>query len=229
MRRDDGGRWMIRISLALIATSVLALLLAQVFLPGLAAGVIRSRLERYGDVNSVHVSAWPAIELLWGDADSVRVRAGALKLTPERSAELLAEARGTDHLDVSAAEVREGPLLLRNARLSKRGAELFGEGQISQADVAAALPAGVAITLLGSAAGQVRVRVSGGLFGPRASVEALAGAVSGALVAHPAAGPLAHVSLRLFSDPRIEVEGVAARARAGTPPGYRLALTARLR
>jgi hypothetical protein len=59
---------------------VLLLALAQVFLPGIAAERIESRLERYGRVAGVSVTAWPAIELLWGHADSVRVHALRLNL-----------------------------------------------------------------------------------------------------------------------------------------------------
>ena len=38
---------------------------------GIAASRISSRVGRYGKVQSVSVSAWPAVELLWGHADSV--------------------------------------------------------------------------------------------------------------------------------------------------------------
>ena len=49
----------------------LALVLAQLFLPRIAASRISSRVGSYGKVSSVSVSALPAMELLWGDADSV--------------------------------------------------------------------------------------------------------------------------------------------------------------
>ena len=52
--------------------SCVLLVLAQLLLP-------RDRRQhgsprasaRYGTVESVHVEAWPAVKLLWGDADSV--------------------------------------------------------------------------------------------------------------------------------------------------------------
>ena len=56
---------------------MLLLVLAQLLLPRIAASRISSRVGRYGTVQSVSVSAWPAVELLWGHADSVRVKAGA--------------------------------------------------------------------------------------------------------------------------------------------------------
>ena len=56
--------------------------------------VVRARVEKYGTVKSVNVKAWPAVELLWGKADSVKVRAGSLKLSPAQTVELLGEAHG---------------------------------------------------------------------------------------------------------------------------------------
>ena len=55
------------------AAVVLLLVLAQLLLPGLAARRIRTRVGRYGTVKSVSVSAWPAVKVLWGDADAVTV------------------------------------------------------------------------------------------------------------------------------------------------------------
>jgi len=52
--------------LLLAGGAVLLLGLAQLFLPRIAAGRITSRLGRYGRVESVSVSAWPAVKLLWG-------------------------------------------------------------------------------------------------------------------------------------------------------------------
>ena len=60
---------------------VLALALAQLLLPGIAASRISSRVGRYGEVQSVSVSAWPAVKLLWGSADSVTVRARSLRVS----------------------------------------------------------------------------------------------------------------------------------------------------
>jgi hypothetical protein len=40
---------------------------------------------RFGTVKSVSVRAWPAVELLWGQADSVKVRAASLDMNTEQS------------------------------------------------------------------------------------------------------------------------------------------------
>ena len=58
-------------------TVVLVLVLAQLFLPGIAAQHIRDQLSAHGTVEHVEVDAFPAIELLWHQADKVVVRMGA--------------------------------------------------------------------------------------------------------------------------------------------------------
>ena len=82
MRRGGGGPRRLRIALLAAAGVLLLLGLAQLLLPRIASSTISSRVGRYGKVESVSVSAWPAVELLWGSADSVRVKARRLSLSP---------------------------------------------------------------------------------------------------------------------------------------------------
>ena len=86
--------------------------------------------------------------------------------------------------------------------------------------------------LLNSHDGQVEVRASGGLFGVKASVDAVARAQEGKLVVRPLGFLLGGLKLTLFSDPHVHVEGVGAVAAAepsGTVAGYRLSMWASLR
>lgn len=216
---------------ALAGLLVLVFVLTQLFLPGIAASRISSRVGRYGTVKSVSVNAWPAVKLLWGHADSVTVRARNLKLSPKQTAKLLWEARGASSVEMTAPSAQEGSLRLSGVSLRKHGNALTAEGQMTDADVNAALPEGIEVQLLGSAGGQVQVRASGGLFGVGASVDAVAQAREGKLVAHPLGFLLEAVQLTLFADPHVYVEGVGASAVAG-PEGrrsYRLRMTASLR
>ena len=208
---------------------VLLLALAQLLLPRIAASVISSRVARYGTVESVKVKAWPAIELLWGSVDSVRVTARSLRLSPEQAAALLWEARRTASMDVTAASVQVGPLRLSDARLRKRGGALSGEGLASATDVRAALPPGFDVQLVGSAGGKVKVRASGGLFGVGASVGAVGEASDGKLIAHPLGLLLSGFRQTLFSDAHVYVEGVGASVESERPLVYRLTMSASLR
>jgi LmeA-like phospholipid-binding len=231
MRRAGGGRRVTRIALGLTGAALLLLVLAQLFLPRIAASKISSRVGRYGHVERVHVSAWPAVELLWGDADSVSVRASRLTVSPAQAAHLLWEGRGADRMELTARSARLGPLALTDVRLHKRGRRMSAHAHLSAADVKAALPPGFDVQLLGSRRGQVEVSASGGLFGVGASVDALAGASGGRLVAHPRGLLLQGLQLMLFSDPHVYVEGVAAQAAGGPggAPGYLLSVGASLR
>jgi hypothetical protein len=220
-----------RIAAALAGAIALVLVLAQLFLPGIAASRISSRVGKYGTVKSVSVSAWPAIELLWGHADSVTVKAGRLRLSPKQTAKLLWEARGAAALRATAPVVQEGRLRLSDVSLRKRGTLVTAEAQMTQADVRAALPPGLSVRLLASGGGNVKVRASGGLFGLGASVDAVAGPSEGKLIARPLGFLLGGVRLMLFADPHVQVAGVGANALSASAgaPSYRLTMTARLR
>jgi hypothetical protein len=218
-----------RIAVGLVGALALVLALAQLLLPGIAASRISSRVGRYGRVESVSVKAWPAVELLWGSADSVTVRAMSLTLSPAQTAKLLWEARGASRLELTAPSLREGPLKLTQASLRKHGQALAAQARISDADVRTALPAGLRVELLSSQAGAVRVRAGGGPFGAGASVDALAGASTGRLVVHGLGSPLSGLRLTLFSEPHVYVQGVSASVEAGQPLSYRLTINATLR
>ena len=218
-----------RLLLYLAGALVVVLVLAQLLLPRIAESRIRSRLDPYGQVHSVHVSAFPAIELLWGDGDSVHVQAGALALSTDRAASLLHEAKGFSEISVSASSVRLGKLQLTAAALQKHADRLAASGLATGAAVRAALPPGVTLQLLGSEGGRVKVRASGALFGLGASLEAVAEANGGRIVVHPSGPLLGGVRLTLYSDPRVHVLGVSARAVRSDPPVYRVGLTALLR
>jgi hypothetical protein len=229
MRRRGGT--LAKLTAVLIAAALALLVLAQVVLPQIATSTIRSRVGRYGSVAGVRVSAWPAIELLWGAAGSVHVDADRLSIAPRQIGDLLWAARGTDTLDVTAAHVDLGGLQIAGATLSKQGSELSAGGVVSAAAVDAALPAGVSVKLLRSSPEGVLVQVSGGLFGTRRPLRALAAARGGKLVVRPLAAALAGAQLTLFSDPRIAIEGVGAQATgpARSPSAYFLTIRGRMR
>jgi LmeA-like phospholipid-binding len=212
----------------LLGALLVLLVLAQIFLPRIAVSRIRSRVGRYGTVESVSVTAWPALKLLWGSVDSVRVKAGSLELSPAQAGKLLWEARGTGSMDVSAESVKVGPLRVSDASLRKRGSVLSAQAVASEADVKAALPAGFGVRLLRSERGEVEVQATGGLFGVNASVNAVAGASYGRLVAHPLGFLIEGLQLTLFSDPHVYVEGVGASIASQQPLSYRLTMSARL-
>ena len=217
-----------RIAAAVAGGLGLLLVLAQVVLPRLAASRISSRVGRYGHVDSVSVSAWPAVKLLWGSADSVTVTADHLALSTSQATSLLEEGGHSGDIHLRVATLQLGRIRLHDATLTKSSESLSAAASITDADVALALPAGVGVSLTGSEEGQVRVKVGGSLFGLGAAVEALAEPVEGTIVARPQ-GLLQAFSLTVFSNPHVYVEGIGASVESESPLTYRLTLTASLR
>jgi hypothetical protein len=217
-----------RIAAVSAAVVVLLLVLAQLLLPGIAADRISSRLARYGHVDSVDVNAFPAVELLWEHADTVRVHASDLTLGIAQTGRVLREGGGARDIDMSAARVRVGPLALSEVSFHKRGSRLVASALASEDAVAEALPPGVSVRLLRSDAGAVEVSVEGSLFGVGGEVDAIAQASEGKLIARPTNALLRLFSLTLYENPHVYIEGIAA-IRTSTPaPGYRLTMLARL-
>jgi hypothetical protein len=217
-----------RIVAGTAGVAVLLLALAQLLLPAIAARRIRSRVSRYGIVKSVTVSAWPAVKLLWGSADSVTVRAGSLHLTTAQTAKVLSESGGAGDVKLTAEDVQVGVARVSSAVFTKRGDLLSAEATVTEPEIREALPEGVQVQLLESAAGTVRVQASGALFGIPASVQAVAEAKEGALIVHPVGLLIEALQLTLFSEPHVYVEAVGAIQKGGSSPSYRVAISARL-
>jgi hypothetical protein len=165
------------------------------------------------------------VKLLWAGADSVRIRAGDLALTLSGAAELLSESGGSGRVLASASSVHLAGLRLTDVTVSGAPGELTAGASASAADVAAALPPGMQVELLDSDHGTVRVRVSGGLFGLSASMDAVAEPGDGGLLVRPEGFLMQAFTLRLFSDPRVRLQAVGASADPAAA-GYRLSVSA---
>lgn len=206
--------------------------LAQLVLPGLAAQRIRSELAPYGVVRSVSVSAFPAIELLWGRAQSANVSTGALDIDPAEIGALLWRARGVQRLDLHARSMRVGALTLNDVSSAKRGDQLYTSGVIGEAQLRQALPGSNSFQLLGSGPGGVEMRVGGSFFGLSTSLEVQLAAIDGKLLAMPRGIPLGGlVKVTLLSAPHLYVQSIALAdvPPQGADPSYRMSITAQLR
>jgi hypothetical protein len=218
---------------------VVLLVLAQLLLPFIAGRIAKDFLGKYGTVKSVSVSAFPAVELLWGKAESVTVHAGSLHISESQLSEMVKrawQARGITNATMTAerASVGASALLAHDVTASdihaeKRGAELIGSATITQQQLQEALPSGFSVQFLQSTAGQVLVRASGALFGARASIDVLIAPREGALVAEPQDIPFGGLArLTLLSAPHIRVESLAVQVIDRSPLTYRFSTRARL-
>jgi len=214
------------IALGTVGVVMLLLVLAQLILPGIAEQRLRDQLSRNGKVIQVQVSAFPAVELLWHQADRVVVRMAQYRSSTGHLSGLLAQAGDVGTLDASAGVLQSGLLTLHDATLRKRGEELIGSASISEADLRAAIPILDGVEPVASANGKLTLRGTATLLGVTASVDATVGPLNGALVVQPDVPFGGFATITIFSNPHLEVQGVGATT---VPGGFSVTARARLR
>lgn len=186
------------------------LVLAQLLLPGIAADQLRERLSRNGHVLSVEVQAFPAIELLWHQADKVVVRMRDYRSGTGHLGSLLSQTADVGSLDASAQLLHAGLLTLHDATLQKRGDRLSGQASVTEADLRAAVPFLDAVAPVASGAGQLTLRGTATLFGVTGSADATVAAQNGVLVVTPDLPFGALATVTIFANPHVAVGGVSA-------------------
>ncbi len=190
------------------AVFVVALLvLAQVVLPLLAERTIRGDLEETGTVTSVDVAAFPALELLFGNADSVRVRMSEASVGVGDIGDQLASSAGVDRLDVVIESLAVGPLQVRDVSLEKRGDALVGTASLTNDDLAAALPVDLGLRPVESDDGGLVMEAQ---VGP-VTVRGRLSDSEGKLLIAPDGLLGGFASVTVFEDPRVRVTGVSSR------------------
>lgn len=223
-----------KIALGMLVLALVLLGVAQVVLPIVAAKVVKDRVAKYGTVESASVSATPAIQLLWGSADSATVKAGDLKISPAQIVKMLLQSKSVQDLDITANRITitnpglgAQPIAIDSAVLRKRGDHIHASGTLTAQALAAALPEGISAEVLEGERSSVLVRASGELFGFQTYIDALVHASEGKLLLTPTKPLLAGlVTITLFSNPSLQVLRVAAR-REG-PSAWTLSVEARL-
>lgn len=212
--------------LGLLLLVIVVLGVGQLVLPGIAAQQLRDRLARSGRVLSVQVQAFPAIELLWHHADRVVVSLGRYHSSPQGLAGLLNQAGEVDSLSASAAELDTGLLTLRDAVLTKHGDRLTGSARVTEADLRAALPILQSVTPVSSSGAGLVLQGTASLLGVTATVQATVSQQGGDLVVSPNVPLGGLATIRVFSDPRLDVQSISA---APTAAGFRVSATGTLR
>ena len=213
------------IALGVVGVVLLVLVVAQLALPGIAENRLRDQLSKSGTVLSVSVRAFPAVELLWGQADSVVVRMGRYQAGASEIGSKLGAAADVGTLDVSAQELQSGLLTVRDARLRKQGNELIATAVVRQADLRSAVPFLDNVQPVASSEGQLILRGTASLLGLSASVDAMVAARDGALVVAPDVPFGGIATITLLNDPHVRVQSVSA---VTVPGGFRLLAQARV-
>jgi hypothetical protein len=199
----------------------------QLVLPPLVEHIVRGRLAQHGKVQSVEVSAFPAIELLFGDADSVTVKMASYNASESQVGTNLNQAAGVSNLKVTIGTVNSGLVKVNDVSLTKHGDQLMGSAQLTEADLRAAVLVLSSVSTVTSATGGVTVRGSAqiplvGQVSADANVAARGGRV--VLSGEGLIGSFVH--LTVWSDPHVRVESISG---ATTDSGVRLMAVARLK
>jgi hypothetical protein len=212
------------IAAGLGAVAIVGILgLAQLTLPGIAAQRVRDRIAHYGTVRSAHVVATPAIELLWGSAQSVTLNAKTLRLSFAQAAGLLASAAGFDRLDAVVDRLLLGPLAIGSAGIRVRGSSVAIEGNVALSSLRAFLPPDTDMQFVSSGQGAVHIRLRGGVLASSAPLPAVILARQGKLEVEVSGLP----AITLFSDPKL---AIARLTLSSTGSGtYRLRILGTLR
>ena len=205
---------------------VVALAVAQLVLPGIAARRIRSQLSSAGRVRSVSVQAFPALTLLWHHADGATIALSSYDADVGGLSRSLDQLWDVGSLHASSETVTVGRLTVHDARLVKRGDALTGSATVTDAELRDVLPILSSVTPVASAGGVLTLRGTATVLGIPVAVDADVGALDGALVVTPDVpfGGLATVTV--FSDPDVRITGVSATAIDGA---FVLHATAQLR
>jgi hypothetical protein len=194
---------------------VVVLVGGQLVVPPIATTVLRHRLAKDGRVISVHVSAFPWVQLLWQHADKVTARMADYSAAPNQLTKMLHEAEGVGALDISIGVVHTGLLTLHDVSFSKHGDEMLGAGQLDLRDLQAALPILRSLTPVEDAGGKLVLRGTASVLGVSAAVDVVVAARDGKLVVAPTGLFAAFGTVTLFDDPEIRVQSVSATAVPG--------------
>ncbi len=181
------------------------------------------------------MKAFPAIKLLWGKVDSVKVHARSLAFAPSQIASLLWESRDvgtmtvlTDEATLRTPALSKG-LTVKDIHMEKHGSTVTAKATLTQKQLDEAFPSGFRVEPVASGGGQIEARASGGLFGLQASITVLVRPVEGRLIAEPHGLPFAGLAtVTLFSDPHLKVESVGLSIERTNPLTYGLSLRASL-
>jgi hypothetical protein len=109
-----------RVAGVTIAVLVLLLVGSQLLVPLLAERELDERMERNGGRAEVSLSAFPAVRLLAGDGDRLRVEGQGMRLEPREVTERpLEDLDGFDDVEIRLRDLHAGPIELERLELDR--------------------------------------------------------------------------------------------------------------
>ncbi len=199
----------------------------QLVLPPLAEHIVRGRLDPHGHVESVKVSAFPAVKLLFGDADSVDVKMSSYTASQSQVGTNLDQAAGVSTLRVSIGEVNSGLVKVDAVTLTKHDHQLTGSALITQANLRASVPLLQSVTPIAAANGGVTLEGTADVpVVGQISADANLAASAGKVVVSGTGLIGSFLHLTVWSDSQVYVESISGRA---TSTGVRLSARGQLK
>lgn len=219
-----------RMSIVLALLILIALVGGQIVLPRIAAERLTASLSRNGQGVHVSISAFPAVELLFGEADSVNVRIARLVAGSHHVGDLLTRAERVGSLDARVGELETHGLTLHDVLLRKRGAALTASANVTRQAVQTILPLDLTLSDTPPGGNGLIVRGKMSVFGHAMRGAAAVQAQDGVIVLRPALPVIGFaldpLQVTLFNDPAVWVDRVQA---VSTGSAYRLTATSHYR
>jgi hypothetical protein len=203
-------------ALVLAAGALVALLvLAQALLPRLAEREVRAALGPQARGVHVAIAATPAVKLLWHRADRVTITVDRLR--PRASGggstgEILAGLNVARKLDVRIGDLQAHGVHLRGVDVHKDGTTVAAHADVDLRVLQGLLPRGLRVEPVSAPNGEIHLDGRLAALGSRVHARGALLADRGRIVVRPEGLPFGSlVSVPLFSDDRLAVDGVGAR------------------
>jgi hypothetical protein len=212
------ARW--RIPVGGGAVALLILVAAQFVLPVIATEQLTSSLSRNGTGVRVSLSAFPALELLFGEADSVKVQITRFVSRPARVGHLLARTAKVGRLTALVGELDTHGLVLHDVRLEKRGDALLVSATVTRVALQAVLPPTFSLGFTRTGSNGLEVRARARVFSHNVIIRAGVRARGGNIVLYPLipgiGALLAPLHITLFSSSAVTFESVSVVQHRGS-------------
>lgn len=205
----------LRLAAIVIAVLLAVFIVTQLALPPLATSIAKHRLKKFGQVNSIYLSSFPAVQLAWEHVNKLDVQMDNFDATPAQLSSEIAQAGEVSNLNFTIGTFRTSVLTLHDVVVTKSHGEFHIGARLELADLRKALPIIQSLTPLPSPSGKMLFRGTAEVLGLRASVDTVVEVRDGKVVVAPTGLLGALATITVFHDPHLYVQSVSGRAIPG--------------